>query len=52
MSARKRIDPGWAWDDNFNISQAIEIGNAIYVSGQVSMDSAGNVWENDGPSKS
>ena len=43
MSNRKRIDPGWAWDDNFNMSQAIEIGNAIYVSGQVSMDSSGNV---------
>lgn len=43
MSARKRIDPGWTWDDNFNMSQAIEIGNAIYVSGQVAMDSGGNV---------
>lgn len=43
MSARKRIDPGWTSDDNFNMSQAIEIGNAIYVSDQVSMDSAGNV---------
>ncbi len=43
MSARKRIDPGWTWDDNFNMSQAIEIGNAIYVSGQVAMDSSGNV---------
>ena len=43
MSARKRIDPGWTWDDDFNMSQAIEIGNTIYVSGQVSMDSPGNV---------
>ncbi len=42
MSARKRIDPGWTWDDNFNMSQAIEIGNAIYVSGQVAMDPSGN----------
>ncbi len=43
MSARQRIDPGWTWDDDFNMSQAIQIGNAIYVSGQVSMDSAGTV---------
>ena len=43
MRARKRIAPGWPWDDDFNMSQAIEIGNTIYVSGQVSMDSAGNV---------
>ena len=43
MSVRKRIDPGWTWDDNFNMSQAIEIGNTIYVSGQVAMDPSGNV---------
>ena len=43
MSPRKRIDPGWKWDDNFNMSQGIQIGDAIYVSGQVAMDSDGNV---------
>ena len=43
MSPRQRIDPGWKWDDNFNMSQGIQIGNAVYVSGQVSMDSDGNV---------
>ena len=43
MSPRRRIDPGWKWDDNFNMSQAIQVGDAIYVSGQVAMDSDGNV---------
>lgn len=43
MSPRKRIDPGWKWDDNFNMSQAIQVGDAVYVSGQVAMDSDGNV---------
>ena len=43
MSPRKQIDPGWKWDDNFIMSQGIQIGNAVYVSGQVAMDSDGNV---------
>ncbi len=43
MSARTRIDPGWKWDDNFSFSQAIRIGNSVYVSGQVAIDSEGNV---------
>ena len=43
MSIRTKIDPGWKWDDNFTMSQAIQIGNAIYVSGQVAVDSEGKV---------
>ena len=43
MSSRKGIDPGWKWDDNFKMSQGIQIGNAVYTSGQVAMDSDGNV---------
>ncbi len=43
MSARIRIDPGWKWDDKFSFSQAIQIGNAVYVSGQVALDAEGNV---------
>jgi reactive intermediate/imine deaminase len=37
------IDPGWKWDDNFKMSQGIQIGNAVYTSGQVALDSDGNV---------
>lgn len=43
MSDRTKIDPGWTWDDDFIMSQAIKMGNAIYVSGQVALDSAGGV---------
>jgi 2-iminobutanoate/2-iminopropanoate deaminase len=43
MSPRRKIDPGWKWDDNFNLSQGIQIGNAVYTSGQVAMDSDGNI---------
>ena len=43
MSDRKRIDPGWTWDDHFILSQAIRMGNAIYVSGQVALDEDGKV---------
>ena len=43
MSARTKIDPGWKWDDNFIMSQANQIGNAVYVSGQVALDPEGKV---------
>ncbi len=43
MSTRTKIDPGWKWDDDFIMSQAIQIGNAIYVSGQVALTPAGEV---------
>ena len=43
MSDRIRIDPGWRWDDEFIISQGIQIGNTVYVSGQVAKDPDGNV---------
>ncbi len=43
MTEKQRVDPGWTWDDNFIMSQAIRMGNAIYVSGQVALDSAGTV---------
>jgi reactive intermediate/imine deaminase len=43
MSARVKVDPGWKWDDRFNYSQGIQIGNSVYVSGQVALDAEGNV---------
>ncbi len=43
MSARRKIDPGWKWDDDFIMSHGIQIGNALYVSGQVALDPAGNI---------
>jgi 2-iminobutanoate/2-iminopropanoate deaminase len=43
MSPRHKIDPGWQWDDNFNLSQGIQIGDTVYTSGQVALDSDGKV---------
>ena len=43
MSPRRSIDPGWKWDDNFKMSQAIQIGDVVYTSGQVALDPDGNV---------
>ncbi len=43
MSPRRLIDLGWKWDDSLHISQAIEIGDTVYLSGQVAMDPDGNV---------
>ncbi|MFH0813177.1 MAG: RidA family protein [Pseudomonadota bacterium] len=43
MSKWKKIDPGWKWDDKFIFSQAIQVGNTIYLSGQVAFDPDGNV---------
>ena len=40
---RKTIDPGWAWDDRLPLAQARQIGNTIYVSGQVAYDPNGNL---------
>ena len=43
MSARRQVDPGWTWDDKFTLSQAIQVGDSIYVSGQTAQDPEGNV---------
>jgi len=40
---RMRIDPGWAWDDIYPLSQGIQSGQMIFVSGQVAFGPDGNV---------
>src|SRR5229473_3508708 len=40
---KKTIDPGWTWDDRLPLSQARQIGNTIYVSGQVAYDASGQL---------
>ncbi len=35
LMVTKTIDPGWAWDDRLPLAQAKQVGNTIYVSGQV-----------------
>ena len=37
------IDPGWTWDDKLPIAQGKEIGNTIYVSGQIAFNSTGKL---------
>jgi len=39
----KVIDPGWAWDDRLPLAQAKQIGNTIYVSGQVAYSPEGKL---------
>ncbi len=41
--ARKTIDPGWTWDDSLPLAQARQIGDTIYVSGQVAYNAAGQL---------
>jgi len=40
---KKTIDPGWTWDDRLPLSQAKQIGNTIYLSGQVAYDASGQL---------
>lgn len=37
------IDPGWVWDDKLPLAQAKQIGNTIYVSGQVALNPDGKL---------
>ncbi len=43
MGDRQVIDPGWKWDDDFPLGQGVRVGDFLYLSGQVSVDSDGNV---------
>lgn len=37
------IDPGWKWDENFPLAQGLKLGNLMFLSGQVALDSDGRV---------
>jgi reactive intermediate/imine deaminase len=39
----KIIDPGWSWDDKLPLAQAKQIGNTIYVSGQIAFNPQGRL---------
>ncbi len=48
MGIGMELDPGWAWDDKIPMSQAIKVGNLLYISGQIALDPDGKViGEND-----
>jgi reactive intermediate/imine deaminase len=40
---KKVIDPGWAWDDRVPLAQAQQVGNTIYVSGQIAYSPEGKL---------
>jgi 2-iminobutanoate/2-iminopropanoate deaminase len=40
---RRTVDPGWAWDDRLPLAQGKQVGNTIYVSGQIAYDSTGHL---------
>ena len=40
---RKTHNPAWPWAEKFRISQAVQVGDTIYVSGQGPLDAAGNL---------
>lgn len=37
------IDPGWKWDEKFPLAQGLKLGNLMFLSGQVALDSDGRV---------
>ena len=43
MTQRKAHNPAWPWTENFRISQAVQVDNTIYVSGQGPLDSEGHL---------
>ncbi len=40
---KEKLDPGWAWDDVYPLSQGIRHGQMIFVSGQVAVGPDGQL---------
>ncbi len=38
MTVGIEIDPGWTWDDGLPLAQAIQVGNLLFISGQIALD--------------
>jgi reactive intermediate/imine deaminase len=43
MAKKLVIDPGWEWDKDFPLSQGLRVGNLLFLSGQVAVDTDGNI---------
>lgn len=41
MTTPVEIDPGWKWDDNLSMSQGLQVGSLLYISGQIALDPDG-----------
>ena len=47
MQKQERLDPGWAWTKKYNIGAGVKVGDTVYTSGLVALDSDGNVIGED-----
>ena len=43
MPERIELNPPWPWVSQFRIAQGVQVGNSVYVSGQVAFDPEGNL---------
>ncbi|MYF75356.1 MAG: RidA family protein [Gemmatimonadetes bacterium] len=47
MPERIELNPPWPWASKFRIAQGVQVGNRVYVSGQVAFVPRGNVVGRD-----
>ena len=47
MPDRKAHNPNWPWAEKFRISQAVQVGDTVHVSGQGPLDPQGKIVGND-----
>ncbi len=47
MPERIELNPQWPWASKFRIAQGVQMGNTVYVSGQVAFDPQDNVVGQD-----
>ena len=47
MQKQECLDSGWAWTKKYNIGAGAKVGDTIYTSGLVALDSDGNVIGGD-----
>ena len=47
MPERIELNPDWPWAKDFRIAQGVQVGDTVYVSGQVGFDREGNIVGGD-----
>ncbi|MCZ6633376.1 MAG: RidA family protein [bacterium] len=47
MPERIELNPDWPWAKNYRIAQGVQVGDTVYVSGQVGFDKEGNIVGGD-----
>lgn len=43
MPERIELNPDWPWAKDYRIAQGVQVGDTVYVSGQVGFDTEGNI---------